>query len=142
MPLEPRHGDVVPHLRRADVEEIIASCGLSPRLAVAFSMATADPGWAVELEGRTLAVFGASPAGGGVGRPWLVGTDELEDYPVAFFRVSREIVEDMSAKYDLLENWTDARNTLSLRWLEWVGFTLEPPEAFGPQGRLFHRFWR
>lgn len=37
VPLEPRHAGIVPHLRRADIEEIWAMSGVSPRLAVAYT---------------------------------------------------------------------------------------------------------
>lgn len=141
VPLSPRHAGIVPHLRRADVEEIWAMSGVSPRLAVAYTIALSDPGWAVELDGDPLAIFGAGRVSGTLGRPWLVGTDALERYPVHFFRVSKGIIDELLARYERLENWTDARNTLSLRWLKWAGFHIEPAEPWGAEGRLFHRFW-
>ena len=88
-----------------------------------------------------MAVFGAGRAGDGLGRPWLVGTDALERYPVHFFRVSRGIIEELLRRYERLENWTDARNRLSLRWLEWAGFNIEPAKPWGAVGLPFHRFW-
>lgn len=139
--LEPRHAAIVPYLRRADVEEIWAGPGVSPKIAVAWSIAMSDPGWAVEIDDRPLALFGAQPVQGGVGVPWLVATEEIEKYPVHFFRVSRDVVDVLKERYRYLENRTDARNALSLRWLEWAGFTIEPAEPWGVAGMEFHRFW-
>ncbi|MBQ7263648.1 MAG: hypothetical protein IJR14_08005 [Synergistaceae bacterium] len=124
------------------MEEIRAMTGTGPAVPVALSIAEARPGWAVELGGRPVAIFGAGPAGDGItGRPWLVGTDEIERHPVTFYRMSRPLVEEMRRRYERLENWTDARNMLSLRWLGWLGFHIEPPEPMGAEGRPFHRFW-
>lgn len=115
--------------------------GVSPRLAVPYTIALSAPGWAVELDGSPIAIFGAGRVSGTLGRPWLVGTDALERYPVHFFRVSRSIIDALLERYERLENWTDARNMLSLRWLRWAGFRIEPAEPWGAEGRLFHRFW-
>ena len=161
VPLEARHARIVPHLRQADVEEIRAMTGLEPRIAVAFSIANAAPGWAVEVDGRVEAICGVGPVQAGascaardtsasvrvgpvtekLGRPWLVGTDEVAKHPVMFYRMSRRIVDAMRARYSQLENWVDARNGLSIRWLKWAGFYVEEPEKMGAEGQLFHRFW-
>jgi len=145
--LEPRHAAIVPYIRRADVEEIWAGVGIPPALAVGFSVATSDPGWAVELHGEPVAVFGVRrvPDTTGqnrrVGVPWLVATDVIERYPVHFYRVSKDIIADMRSRYDYLENWVDARNALSVRWLRWAGFTVGEPEPWGVAGLVFRRFW-
>ena len=146
--LEPRHAAIVPYLRQADVDEITAASGGSPKVAVAYSIVASRPGWAVELDGKPIVLFGASPALKKIegeytviGSPWLVGTDEIEKYPVHFFRVSKDLIGVMKARYSHLENWTDERNTLSLRWLEWAGFVIEPAAPYGPYGKRFHRFW-
>lgn len=141
VPLHPRHAAIVPYLRRADVDEIWASCGLRPEIAVAYSVAMSNPGWAVELAGRPVAVFGAQTVSGGVGVPWLVGTGDIEEHPIHFYRISKKLVAEMKERFNYMENWTDARNVLSIRWLEWSGFTVEPSEPWGAAGLQFHRFW-
>ena len=142
VPLEPRHADIIPRLRKADRDEIFAMEGIDPKLAVAYSIACASPGWAAELDGRTEAVFGVGTLDGGrIGRPWLVGTDEVEKHPVAFYRLSRGIIDEMKARYAVLENWVDARNKLSIRWLAWAGFHIEPAANVGYENMPFHRFW-
>ena len=140
VPLEPRHAEIEPRLRRADVEEIRAMTGMEPKIPLAFSIANAAPGWAVEKDGRTEAVFGVGPVNAELGRPWLVGTDEVAKHPVLFYRMSRGIIDAMRERYRRLENWVDARNGLSIRWLKWAGFYIEEPEKMGAEGRLFHRF--
>ena len=146
VPLTAKHADIIPRLRQADIDEIWAMEGMDPKLAVAYSIACADPGWAAELDGRTEAVFGIGPVGetldgGRIGRPWLVGSDEIAKHPITFYRMSRGIIGEMKTRYAMLENWVDARNKLSIRWLEWGGFHIEPAENTGYENIPFHRFW-
>jgi len=141
VPLEPRHAGIIPRLRQADIDEIRAMTGISAKIAVSHSIACADPGWAAEADGRTEAVFGAGPVNAELGRPWLVGTDEVAKHPVTFYRLSRGIVDGMKTRYEQLENWVDARNELSIRWLRWLGFHIDDAEPVGVNGEMFHRFW-
>jgi hypothetical protein len=140
--LRPEHTAIAPYLRRADLEEVFASwggmnCGVDPALAVGFSIACSAPGWAVELNGSPVAVFGVRPVGGRKGMPWLLATDEIERHPVHFYRISKGIIQEMRGRYGFLENWVHEENRLSTRWLAWAGFTIEPPEGRRP----FRRFW-
>ena len=46
----------------------------------------------------------------------------------------------MLATYPLLRNYVDERNTMAIRWLEWLGFEILPVEPFGVEGLPFHPF--
>jgi hypothetical protein len=85
-------------------------------------------------------IFGIGPSlEKGLGVPWLLATEEIERHPVTFYRASRRLFKEVSAGYERLVNWVDARNVLSLRWLEWLGFRMEPAVPFGAMGLGFHR---
>jgi hypothetical protein len=137
--LRPGHSRILPHLRREDINEMRAFSDLDPAVGLAFSIANSRPGYAVLIDGEPAALFGAAPKAGGIGVPWLVGTDEIKKRPVVFYRVSKSVVEEMRQTYSFLENWVDERNLLSVRWLKWAGFTVEEPVNMG-YGR-FRRFW-
>ena len=124
--LRPEHSAIAAHLRQADIDEINALNGLSPALAVAYSIAYSERGAAVSIDGVLSAVFGVAH-----GVIWLVATDEISKHPVAFFRVSRRIFNDICNGYSKLENWVDARHSLSLRWLKWLGFNISTPFTVG-----------
>lgn len=92
-------------------------------------------GYAILYDGIVEAVCG-------VGRnndPWLAGTDEIARHPATFFRVSRNIINEMKSRYDWLCNWVDDDNKLSIRWLDWAGFHIDEPREVG--GGLFRRFY-
>ena len=94
------------------------------------------------FEGRVLCIYGMSNANilAGIGSPWLLCSEELPDHAVAFYRTSRLWFEDFTKGYGLLVNYADARNTLALRWLAWLGFEIMDAEPHGWLKLPFHRF--
>ncbi|GHV28257.1 hypothetical protein FACS1894167_04800 [Synergistales bacterium] len=139
--LRPEHARIYPRLRAADMEEARAASDMDPRAAIAYSIASSRPGYAALLRGEPEVIFGASPRPDGGGVPWLLATDEAQKHPVAFYRASKEYINEMREAYPYLENYVDARNHLSIRWLKWAGFFVEPAEPGGVRGERFHRFW-
>ncbi len=135
---------VAAHMRVADLREVWASTALPPREALRFSASVSHETWAARLNGVPACIWGLGIGSAltGVARPWLLGTDAIARHPARFLRRSRGTVEAWGSRHPLLENWCDARNELSLRWLAWLGFTLEEPAPFGPFGFPFVRFWR
>ncbi len=99
-PLRPEHADIVPHLRHADIEKIHAMTYLSPALAVAFSIAQTERGYAAIIDGKTAAIFGVAQ-----GVIWLVATDEINNYPVTFYRTSKKFLPIVMGQYETLYNF-------------------------------------
>ena len=141
---QPEHASIVPYLRAADVEEIHASTGLPAAAAVAYSIAVSKA-YSVLLDERPVVIFGVGPnapkngrTDGRTGEIWLVGTEEIEKRPVMFYRVSKRLFPMVCDGYSDLVNFVDARNILSLRWLEWLGFDIGEAKSFGVYGLPFH----
>lgn len=131
-----------PRLREADRHEIRASTGLEPSrsLALAFDLSDiAYTGTADDEPGCMFGVMCLEPFSR-AGVPWLLGTELVERHALGFLRGSKEIVAAMRQEYTSLENHVDARNTLSIAWLRWLGFAIHDPAPFGPFGVPFHRF--
>ncbi len=133
-----------PRLRTADVEEIRAASGLLPAVALRRSYDFSTHVWAVrELDGRPIALWGVGPLSlvEGRGCPWLLAADAFESLGRDIARLSRPLLADMRDHYPRLENQVDARRTQAVRWLSWLGFTIDPAAPRGVDGRMFHRFW-
>ncbi|MGQ0585441.1 MAG: hypothetical protein ACT4O6_26165 [Reyranella sp.] len=131
-------------LRAADIEEIRTASGLAPVEALRRSYDFSTHVWAVrDLDGSPIALWGVGPLSliQGRGCPWLLASDGFEQLGLDIARLSRPLVVSMRTLYPRLENHIDARQTKAVRWLSWLGFTIDSPTAWGVEGRPFHRFW-
>ena len=73
--------------------------------------------------------------------PWLLGTDAMGRLSISALRESKKYVQKMLKPFELLHNYVDCRNTVSINWLKWCGFTMEDPRPFGTKCRMFSRFY-
>ena len=143
-PTPARVQHVAARLRHQDRLEVLYSHHLSGEDAVMLSWHQAaicrcidgDDGAAVGICGVT--------AGGIV---WLLATDGLlatASHRRQFLRGGRQWISELlaSGRFPHLENWALASNAGALRWLRWLGFTVDTPEPLGRSAQLFCHFWR
>lgn len=106
------------------------------------SIASSTHCWAASIDGEVACILGVAPISllGGVGSPWLLGTDVLARHRATFMRHAREGVRAMLGVYPHLVNCVHVKNTASIAWLRRVGFVLHPPIPYGPHRALFHPF--
>lgn len=138
---------VAANLRAADVQELQAVGGPEFDLlrCLFLSVAVSDDVYvAVSAAGEPVALTGVSPVSllGGLGCPWLLGTDSLMRYPRDIVTHGRQLVCKWELRYSHLFNYVDARNARSIAWLRRIGFTIQPAQPHGLQGVPFHRFER
>ncbi len=76
----------------------------------------------------------------GVGVPWLLSTEQALKHKRQFLELSPPVIQEMLDMCPKLVNYVHADNKLSIRWLRWLGFTIEDPKPAGPSKELFHRF--
>jgi len=114
---------------------------VDPSGAIDGAIAAADFAWAGEADGEMVALWGVQSESllSRQGYCWLLTTPALADHLFTFVRYSRIELEKIEGNYDLLYGWVDAANRKSIRWLEWLGFTIVPVEV-RPNGFAFHRF--
>jgi hypothetical protein len=122
-------------MRGADQDEA-ALYGLTPVDGLRSSVDVSLEAWTVDVDGTPSALFGLAPAGGGKAAPWMLATDALPAAWLGVAKRARRIVQTW-ARQQPLENWCDNRNAVAVRFLEWLGFTLEPVVG----SRVLRRFW-
>jgi len=136
---------VARRLREPDLAELEAVHGrgaVDPlrilRQAAALSEA---PMAARRADGEPIALLGCVPVSmlTREAAPWMLGTDRMEEHARATVVLGRRECQGWAARYRL-ENWVDARNTTSVRWLERIGFEIHAPAPRGRLGMPFHRF--
>lgn len=132
--------EVARRMRRADREEVWKASGMTPAEALIFSLRKSSAAWTVLIDGRAEAIFGVGAINilAGVGAPWLLGTDAIERNAAGFLRGSVEWRDQLLRHYPILRNLVDVDNSVSLRWLRWLGFSIFDPISL--RGHEFRPF--
>lgn len=132
--------DIVPRLRKQDIDECEALAGEGSvlRMAVA-TVAGSVIAMTYVRDGKVTAMFGvAGRLLDDEGAPWMFGTDELVGKVVV--REGRKQIPMMRRLFKRLSNVVDTRNEKSIRWLKSLGFKFEKAVPVGPNGVLFYPF--
>ncbi|OWV78128.1 hypothetical protein ATY78_13110 [Rhizobium sp. R635] len=132
--------EVARRMRRADREEVWKASGMTPAQALTYSLRKSSAAWTVFIDGRAEAIFGVGAINilAGVGAPWLLGTDAIERHAAGFLRGSVEWRDQLLRHYPILRNFVDVDNSVSLRWLRWLGFSIFDPISL--RGHEFRPF--
>lgn len=134
---------VASNMREADKQEVWAQSMSRPLNSLMFAVRVSTKCWTIMNEyDEPVGIFGVGAVSrmGGKGSPWLLGTDQLKDIALPFLKGCPKYVDEMMAGYEQLENVIDQRNTLSVRWLKWLGFDILEPQPYGPFNLPFHVF--
>lgn len=133
-------------MRPEDRAEVLAASGDSPINALRYGYLYCDECFTVVTqEGREpLAMFGYRVVEKDVGAVvWLLASTRLLDYRWSFLRQSRQWMDYFQTKAPLLYNAVDQRNTVHIRWLDWLGFKfIRVLPSFGKQQLPFIEFAR
>jgi len=130
-------------MRASDLRELRA-LGLDPFVALYDGIKVSRDAVTGLVDGRVLGMFGVAvyvPLSD-EGCPWFLGSYEVPQHSRAFLRFCKTGLSHIAPQYSLLVNYVDARYPEAVRWVRWLGFTVDAPEPRGPHGVLFHRFWR
>ena len=131
------------NMSQADRDEVAAAVGMGPYRALKDSLERSVAAWTGMLGDEPICMFGVTPLDilGGVGSPWLLGTDKIRECPITFLRLNRKYVPQMLGMFPMLVNYVDARHEVSIRWLKWLGFKFDPePVPYGIWNMPFFRF--
>lgn len=133
---------LLPQVREADRTEFSAFSGMTAAQVLDIGLRCSTVAYAGLVNNNVVAIFGVSPRSllTGSAVPWLVASHELPHYQKTFLRRCRPVVREFLGRYPFLENYVDARNTVAIRWLRWLGFQLDDATPAGVAGLPFHRF--
>jgi hypothetical protein len=132
---------VAANLRHEDMAEI-TGFGLDPKLALRTSYRHAILRKTAFVDGEIAAMWGLGGAMlSDAGNPWLMTTPIVERVPVTFLKVGREQLGEMLLQRPFLFNFVQASYARACRFLEVLGFILDPAQPMGPNNIAFRRFW-
>ncbi len=134
-------------MRQSDIEELQAQSGGKPKESLLFCFFASTPCMTiVSRHGNPIGMWGVVPQGDIYGRIWMLGCDAmLQDSSDkrTFLKESKIELKKLHNKYPVLGNIVDARNSVHIRWLHWMGFTfINKLSDWGPESRPFYEFVR
>ncbi len=139
VPATMAHAEAI-DLRPGDAREIAAH-GVTKADGLRISLERALWADAYLIDGEVGAILGIGMSSllGGHATPWLITGRPVDRCRKAFLRLTRARIEELKRRHPVLVNWVHADYAQSLRWLRWLGFTVEAPRPLGPAGALFCR---
>lgn len=133
---------MAPHVRAAEVQELKDSYGLSPVRALLRELERSVVAWSWVIDGEVACMFGISREHflEYESYPWFITTPLVEVHARAFARACKQLLPELLERHPKLVGMVDARYTLSIRWLGWLGARIFKAEPWGAAQLPFHRF--
>lgn len=118
--------ELAPRMRHADVVELDAM-GYEPYPALVRSMDESLAAFAGLADGRVVAMFGHCVKSmlSDEAFPWLLTSPDMPKHAKAFLRLNKEYIAGLRQQYRLLWGLVCETNAVSIRWLAWLGFTVD-----------------
>ena len=134
--------ELVPILRKADRDEILAVTNRDVEEVLLESLQHSVLAWTGRVNGELLCVFGVVSLGlmTGNGIPWLLGSGHIDKYARTFMRQTKPYMKKMRRVCPTMINYVDVRNIKSIAWLKRLGFSILDAEPWGVSGMPFYRF--
>lgn len=123
--------------RQADRKEWDASVlgGLTEHLVSSISFSKTH-GEAITVEdtetGQPMMIGGAHPGDQGQVLTWLVLAEGCEQWGLAFMKDYREDLDGFFSRWPKTECFSDSRNLVHHRWLEFLGYQFRQEVLWGP----------
>jgi len=108
-----------------------------PEAMIAQEVATSFMVFAGVVDGEVIALGGVKCAGllSDEAYAWLICSERVAEFPIAFARSVLKVFALVRRRFKTIWGLVAADFPSSVHWLEWMGFTVEPPDAAGV--RLF-----
>lgn len=96
---------------------------------------------ALRYDGTLVCLFGAVPAGDGLGVPWMLCTTDLQNVPRhAMALVSAKVAMGWRERFTRMVNLVHRHNEQAIRFVRYLGFRVLPEPA-GPGGAFYVFEW-
>lgn len=129
-------------IRREDYNEVLADTGCEPSYVLKRSLNSSGESWSVLFDGNLVGIWGVEPyresvLGGRSGYVWLLTSTWVEKYRKSFHRVTRDILEVLLYRWDVLIGAFDCRYERAIAWGRRLGFQFNDPGSRGLDGLDF-----
>jgi hypothetical protein len=134
---------MAPHMRDIEVIEVMDAVGLEPEAALLREIDRSASAWAWIVDGDVACMFGVVQSPNWLDHasyPWFLTTPLVKEHARPFARACKTLLPELLARHPVLVGMVDARYTLSVRWLQWLGARLDDPQPWGVAQERFRRF--
>lgn len=135
--------DLTARMRQQDRAEARAAFGRDAKYALRASYLSSAYRRVGVVFGRVICMWGVGATEqDDVGQIWCAGSPELTLYKLRFAREAQRELEAMLTQYRRLQNWVWEWNKDAVKFLKWLGFTVERPSPRGRRGEHFRYFFK
>ena len=129
-------------LRQEDVDEIYASNHFTPTDALTYSFYLSKTCLTIVNDNEPVGMFGIveDPTDSNRALIWMLGSDRMNRVARHIIKDAKDFIEGFMDSYSEVYNHVDARNSKSIRWLEYLGAEIDDAVSYGREGLPFHRF--
>jgi len=133
---------IADNMRAADEAEVWAAGLHSPFDSIMGGVDVSDFTTVVWIDGVPCTIFGLVKRSliTGAGTPWMLSAEQVMGHRREIVRHSPPVIDQMLDLCPRLMNYVHSKNTLSIRWLRWLGFTIDSAIPYGDAGEFFHKF--
>lgn len=127
------------HRSRAEARDL----NHKPLASLLKGLDTSAEAWTGFADDRPVCMFGIVPDSdiSNEGHIWLAINRDLKQHARSFLTANRRYLADALTRYRRLYGFVFARNTVSIRWLMWLGFVVsEECIQDTDTGHVFRRF--
>ena len=130
-------------LRKEDVLEIERKTGREPYRVLIESYRKSDIAFVGLVDNEIACAWGVAKESilSDESTIWLLSTEVMKKAPVAVAKKTKMELDKLLQVYPKIGNYVDSEYSLCIRWLCWLGFTVENPEPIGVRGGLFSKFY-
>lgn len=94
------------------------------------------------IDGRCFCLFGVRPDSltATSGSPWLMTSADIVQAKIAFAKASRQYIPYLRNRFTHLHGFVYEHNTVSIKWLRWLGYTVSPEPVTARNGQRYYQF--
>lgn len=133
-------------MRGDDLAEVLAGGFPDALTAVTTSVELSEAVWAGVYKGKCGAMWGLAPIKRSVlgcadeAQMWFLTAEQFQNYPRAFIRPAKTVLDACLSKYVVLRNLIDARYRKAVMFAQAMGALVHPAVPYGPMNMPFHPF--